>query len=212
MYPKALMVAVAALALTTSNAQAFNTQALSRAKLSDSQRAAFEVARELQAEGDLEGAKDVLLDAGIDEEVMERVRTAHASLHKLRYAEMIAALDENKYEDFLDLIEGTKFEGIVSSKDEFKLLRAAHQYREHGEYAKAEQILMQLGLPAAYAKVQRKSALSELSEVERDAFMTARKANDRATMEAILEEAGILDTFPRHARSTRLKDGSVVQD
>ncbi len=212
MYPKALMVAVAALALTTSSAQAYSGKALARAKLTESQRAAFTVAQELQAEGDLEAAKGVLLDAGIDQEVIERLRSAHASEHKLHSVEITAALSENDYDAFLDLIEGTKFEGIVSSRDEFRLLRAAHQYREHGEFAKAEQILMQLGLPREYAVVSRKSALSQLSEAERDAFMTARAANDRDTMEAILEEAGILDTFPRHAQSWRLKDGSAIQE
>ncbi len=72
------MLAIAALALTATGAQAFSGDALARAGLTDSQVAAFEEARELRREGDIKAARNVLVHAGIDDVVIERVRSAMA--------------------------------------------------------------------------------------------------------------------------------------
>lgn len=72
---KSLLIAIAAFALTTNGALAYSGEVLERAGLTESQRNAFETARELRANGDNEKARDVLVDAGIDTSVIERVRT-----------------------------------------------------------------------------------------------------------------------------------------
>ena len=76
---KSLLIAIAAFALTTNGAQAYSGEVLERAGLTESQRNAFETARELRANGDNEKARDVLVDAGIDTSVIERVRTVVSS-------------------------------------------------------------------------------------------------------------------------------------
>lgn len=73
---KSILIAIAAFALTATGTQAFSGDALIKAGLTDSQRAAFEAARELRAEGDTAAARDVLIEAGIDEKVLEQVRSA----------------------------------------------------------------------------------------------------------------------------------------
>lgn len=79
---KSLLIAIAAFALTTNGAQAYSGEVLERAGLTETQRTAFETARELRAHGDNEKARDVLVDAGIDTSVIERVRSAVSSEQK----------------------------------------------------------------------------------------------------------------------------------
>jgi len=76
---KSLLIAIAAFALTTNGAQAFSGEVLERAGLSETQRHAFETARELRAQGNNEQARDVLVDAGIDTSIIERVRAVVAT-------------------------------------------------------------------------------------------------------------------------------------
>lgn len=73
------LLAVAAFALTASGVQAFqNTSMLERAGLSQAQITAFEIAREKRTAGDIEGARDVLVEAGVDENVLKSVhKIAH---------------------------------------------------------------------------------------------------------------------------------------
>ena len=53
MNSKSLLIAIAAIALTATGAQAFSSSALITAGLTEEQQAAFEVARELRQEGDM---------------------------------------------------------------------------------------------------------------------------------------------------------------
>jgi hypothetical protein len=77
---KSLLIAIAAFALTSNSAFAYSGEVLERAGLTESQRNAFETARELSAHGDKEKARDVLVDAGIDTSVIERVRDVATSV------------------------------------------------------------------------------------------------------------------------------------
>ena len=75
---RTLAIAVAAFALTVTSVQAFgNQEFLTKAGLSDDQVVAVQEARELRKMGDLEAARDVLLEAGIDEETIQGLRQAH---------------------------------------------------------------------------------------------------------------------------------------
>ncbi len=143
MYPKALLVAIAAFTLMAPGAYAFSGEVLARAAVTESQRAALSVAKELRAEGDFDGAVDILVEAGIDEEVLERIRAAHASL----------------------------------------------QYSYWQESPDASDIL---------------------SEDEQAAYRAAQAANDRDTMDAILEAAGVIDEVLYHKHAHRLRDGKMM--
>ncbi len=84
MNSKSLLMAIAALTLTVTNARAFNEQMLTRANLTEEERHAFTIARELQIKGDVEAAKEVLVDAGIDEFVLERLRLSMSEYQSSR--------------------------------------------------------------------------------------------------------------------------------
>jgi predicted DNA binding protein len=77
MQSKSLLIAVAAFAVTATGVQAFQgTELLQKAGLTEEQIEAFESAREKREAGDLAGARDVLIEAGVDEEVLASVREA----------------------------------------------------------------------------------------------------------------------------------------
>ena len=82
MYSKSLLIAIAALALTTTSAQAYNSNVLVKAGLTSNQQAAFVQARTLRNEGNIKAARDVLVNAGIDVTVIEKVRTAMSADRK----------------------------------------------------------------------------------------------------------------------------------
>ena len=148
---KSILIAIAALALTATGAQAFSGDALVEAGLTDSQLAAFEVARELRAEGDTDAARDVLVEAGIDEKVLEQVRSA------------------------------------LSSKR--PTVTAAANYRS----------------------LFRNEIADDLTADQKAALTVARMANDRDAMNAILEEAGMIDDEWGGAPK-RLRDGRALND
>jgi hypothetical protein len=153
-YSKSLLIAIAAFALTASGAHAFSGEALMRAGLTASQRAAFEVARELRLEGDITGARDLLVEAGIDELVIERVRTV--------------------------LSDAKPTPPRVGNK------------KLH------------------YAGAQQQSYLSsQLTSAQKLALFAAQSANDRETIEAILEEAGLRPPKSGFGPHT-LRDGRLL--
>ena len=80
-YSKSLLIAVAALAVTTTGAYA-HSGLLSRLELSEEQRAALQVAHELRQDGDLDAARDILLQAGFDEETLEQMRERKEARHE----------------------------------------------------------------------------------------------------------------------------------
>jgi len=118
--------AIAAFAVTITNVQAFGShEFLINAGLNDDQVVAVQEARELRRLGDIVAARDVLVAAGIDEEVIADLRQAHRSHAKQTQHWLQQQIDE------------------------------------------------------------------QLTDQERDALLVARRANDQATVQAILAEAGI---------------------
>lgn len=197
MKSKPFLIAVAAFALTASGVQAFgNTQMLERAGLSQAQISAFEVAREKRDAGDLEGARDVLVEAGVDEKVLRSVnKIAHenrAAMHK--------ALTDLDYEAFKTAVEGTPLAQTIDSEAEFKQFVEAHALKEVGKWSEAKVILDELGveqphqrgIKGHHAKGMKLGHLfQDLTDDQKEALRVAHQANDKEAVQAILKEAGI---------------------
>lgn len=148
MNPKSLLIPVAAFAVAVTGVQAFNSDILTEVGLTEEQVAAFEVARELRQEGDKDGARDVLVEAGIDMETMHSIREAmHEHKHEMRDA-MHDALAADDFDAFKTAVEGSPIADIVTSQADFDLFKEAHDLKEAGEFAAAKEIMDELGLPS----------------------------------------------------------------
>lgn len=192
MQSKSLLIAIAAFAVTTTGVSAYGGGSiLNRADLTDEQRAAIEQARELRAEGELDAARDLLVEAGFDEDTL---RSMHRARHEA-HSEMREALQNNDYEAFLAAVEGTPLADIITSEADFEQFREAHELRKDGEWEEAEELFAELGIEHPMHDRGKRHAkmhvLMQLSDEQKDAFMVAKQANDRATMQAILDEAGV---------------------
>lgn len=218
MNSKSLLIAIAALALTATGAQAFSSNALITAGLSSEQQAAFEIARELREEGNVTKARDVLVEAGIDAETLEKVRSAMRDERDVHKAAIKAAIDANDYAAFKLAIAGTPLADVVTTKEDFQNFKQAHALLDAGDKAGAKEIFAELGLPSGRAKglhVGHRGMhghhgeppfLDELTDTQKAAFAVARQANDREAMEAILDEAGIVKPT-KGDTPHRLRDG-----
>lgn len=142
---KALLIPVAAFAVTVTAASAYNSEVLERAGLSETEIEAFEEARELRKNGDKSGARDVLIDAGIDLETMQLVREAmHEHREEMRSA-MDIAVEEKDFAAFKEAIVGSPLADIITSEADFEQFIEARKLREDGEFAEAREIMEELG-------------------------------------------------------------------
>lgn len=130
MNSKNLLIPVAAFAVAVTGVQAFSSDLLQEAGLTDTQIEAFEEARELREEGDREGARDVLVSAGIDEEVMHAIREVMHEERDAMRAAMDEALENNDFEAFKAAIEGSPLADIINTEDDFALFKEAREHRE----------------------------------------------------------------------------------
>lgn len=203
MNSKSLLIAIAALALTATGAQAFSSNALITAGLTAEQQAAFEVARELRLEGDMTAARDILVEAGIDAETLEKVRSAMHEERDAHRAAIKAALEANDFTAFTSVIAGTPLSDVITTEEDFQSFKQAHALRDSGDKAGAKEIFAELGLPSEKNKGMHRgygmrghhgehAAFDQLTDTQKAAFAVARQANDRDAMEAILDEAGIV--------------------
>jgi protein-disulfide isomerase-like protein with CxxC motif len=215
MNSKSLLVAIAALALTATSAQAFSSNALVTAGLTEEQQAAFAVARELREEGDVTGARDILVEAGIDAKTLDKVRSAMHKERDSRRAAVKAALEADDFTAFTVAISGTPLAEVITSEEDFQSFRQAHELRESGDKAGAKEIFTELGLPSGknmsgrHGHHDTPQFLDQLTDIQKAAFAVARQANDRDAMEAILDEAGIVK--PTKGEGVhRLRDGRVL--
>lgn len=195
MKSKPFLIAVAAFALTASGVQAFgNTQMLERAGLSGKQISAFEIAREKRQAGDLDGARDVLVEAGVDEEVLQSVhqiaRSSREAIHQ--------ALESGDYEAFKTLVEGTPLAQDIDTEADFKKFVEAHQLKEDGKWNEAKVILDGLGVEPRQrhfsmgrSGMKMGHEFQNLTDDQSEALQVARQANDKEAAKAILKEAGI---------------------
>jgi len=192
MNSKSLLIAIAAFAVTATGAQAFvGTNYLVQAGLSQSQVEAFTQARELRLKGKNEEARDRLLEAGLDEETLDSLRTAlkaaHTALHD--------AIADNDFAAFKTAVEGTPLYDIITTEEDFKTFVAAHNLRATGSHREARELFTELGVSAPKHGLghflRRDNSLSQLTNEQKDALRAARQANDQETVVAILEEAGV---------------------
>jgi hypothetical protein len=208
MQSKALLIAIAAFAVTATGVHAYGgTKVLSRAGLSEQQIEAFEEARELHKNGDETRARDVLLAAGVTEETLTALQSA---VRQTRQS-MLAALAANDFDAFREIIADSPLADIVTAEADFVQFKLAHELRHSGDWDKANRIFTELGVTSGVphhqmghrhvARSKRPSTtfFADLSETQRDALRAARQANDQAVVAAILEEAGL----PSHGRGLR---------
>lgn len=197
---KTILIPLAAFAVTVTGASAFNGDLLKRAGLDEQQIAAFEEAKELREAGDKEAARDVLIAAGVDEEVIQQVRRAmRESANAVR-----KAIESEDYDAFVIAVEGSPLAEIIDSEDEFNKLVEAHSLMKDGENADAKDIFDELGLPghgflAKFKDMKRSALFSQLSSEQREELREAIQNKDRERAREILEEAGV-DTDNRFKR------------
>lgn len=142
---KALLIPIAAFAVTVTGASAFDSSVLEDAGLDTQQVAAFEQAHDLRKDGDRKAARDVLLDAGVDIETMQEVQTAMKAHHAEKKEAVQAALQEGDYDAFLEAVEGSPLAETVDTPEEFALFTEAHDLREAGDKKAAREIMEELG-------------------------------------------------------------------
>lgn len=138
---KSLLIPIAAFALTVTGAQAFSTDVLEKAGLSEEQISAFEEAKELREEGDKDGARDILAEAGVDQDTMESIRQAMKEEHHAHKTAVDEAVEAGDYEAFKDAIQDSPLADIITSEADFELFVEAHEHREA-----ARAIMEELGL------------------------------------------------------------------
>ncbi len=186
MNSKSLLIAIAAFAVTATGAQAYMTpQKLGRAGFSEVQVEALTQARDLRQRGKYEAARDLLVEAGIDENALVKLKQVAKTIQ----SEVDRAVVANDFEAFKAAVAGTPLADIVTSESDFADFRAAHELRQ-------QQGRMH-SLPLFEAEKKRKHEPSqhvwweELTEAEQAAFLVAKQANDRTTMHDILMAAGV---------------------
>ena len=208
MLMKTLLIPLAAFAVTVTGASAFNGDMLKRAGLNDDQIAAFEQAKELKESGDKEAARDVLLAAGVDEDVIKQVREAMRE-HK---SDIHNAIVANDYEAFKEAIEGSAFADMIDSEAEFDRLVEAHELMQDGDREAAKDIFDELGLPGFGMdkfghKMMRANFIANLSDEQREALKEAMEDKDHERVREILEEAGVDSDFEFKHRGEGDREG-----
>jgi hypothetical protein len=205
MNSKSLLIAIAAFAVTASGAQAYvGTKTLTRAGLSTEQISALEEARSLRAEGEVEKARNVLVEAGVDEAALAAIREAARAAREA----MHEAIDAGDFVAFREAVIDTPLADIITTEADFELFREAHELRAKGKHGEAREILDELGVPEFTGAHKglghghghghgRRGDRPALSDEQRDALRAARQANDMATVRAILDEAGERDGWGR---------------
>lgn len=148
MTTKALIVPVAAMTVMAGNAYAFNSQSLSRARLSDDQIAAFEAAHDLRADGNYLAARDVLEDAGIDMQVLREIKNSWREQQWGMNEDALLALEKDDYEGFVLAIKGTELADVIKNKESFDTYVEAYELGQAGKHEEARLLLESLGLEA----------------------------------------------------------------
>lgn len=140
MNAKALLIPIAAFAVTVTGASAFNSEILEKAGLNSEQISAFEEAHELREEGDREGARDILTEAGLDEDTLKSIREAFQEERQTKRSAINEAVEDGDYDAFKEAVEGSPLADIITSEDDFELFKEAHEHREA-----AREIMDELG-------------------------------------------------------------------
>jgi hypothetical protein len=190
MQSKSLLIAIAAFAVTATGAQAYvGTHYSQQLGLSSVQVQAFQQARDLRRKGEVEKARDVLVQAGVDEDTMASLRHAsHEAIHE--------AVAQNDFAAFQAAVKDTPLFDLVNTEADFALFKQAHELKENGKFVEAKLILDDIGLQVKLGKRHAYGrfyggAFPGLTDEQKDALLVAKQANDKETVEEILREAGI---------------------
>lgn len=199
MTPKALLIPIAAFAVTVTGVQAFDPEILKDAGLTDTQVEAFVEARELREIGEREKAREVLVAAGVDMETMEKVREAMHEERKASHEAMEAALETEDFAAFKIAIADSPIADIITTEEDFALFKEAHTLREDGDMEGARALMDELGFePKEFTGHMGIKAgkiggalFNALSDEQKEALRVAHENKDREAVAAILEAAGI---------------------
>ena len=127
-------------ALATSSAFAAPGFLNDQLDLTDEQTTALQEAHELRHNGDIEGAQQVLDDAGIDMSEIRGAMDANREAMHERHEAIKAAIEANDYSAFVTAAADTPFaENITSEADFARLVEA------HGLMEEARTIMEELG-------------------------------------------------------------------
>ena len=146
MQAKSLLIPIAAFALSATGVSAFNSDILQKAGLTREQISAFEEARELRKEGDVQKAREVLEDAGIDLKTMESVREAMHAYKQGLHTAIDEAIEAYDYVAFKKTIADTPLADIITTEADFELFVQAHRLHKEGEHAQARALMDELGM------------------------------------------------------------------
>lgn len=198
---KAYLIALAAFAMTATGVHAYGgSKILSRAGLTEQQVEAFETAHELRRAGDVEKARDVLVEAGVTEETILAIKQAAKAVRQSVHE----AVKANDFAAFRVAVADSPLGDIVTTEADFAEYVRAHALIEAGDRPAAMSIFATLGVPQLRMRGmyhgQQQQQRSELSEDEQAALLVAKQANDRAVVRAILEDAGVPGRGKHHER------------
>ncbi len=130
---KALLIAIAAFAVTATGVQAYvGNEQLNKAGFSEQQIQALVQARELKSQGEIDKARDVLLKAGFDEEKVANLREVIKKAHN-------KGKHKHKHRGWV--------EGLTPEQGD--ALRAARQANDH---VTVKEILREAGIINSYEK------------------------------------------------------------
>lgn len=203
MQSKSLLIAIAAFAVTATGVHAYGgTNVLNRAGLNKNQVEAIRQAHELKAMGDHTAARDRLLAANITEETLHTMQQAT----KIARLAIHEALEASDYEAFKIAIADSPLADIITSEDDFLQFKAAHDLREKNELGMLHQHEL-MAEKRMFKKLHQEAQKQEspvwfdFTDEQRAALQVARQANDRETIQAIFDEAGVEhQPHMRHSR------------
>ncbi len=193
MYSKSLLIAIAAFAVTATGAQAYvGAQYLERAGLSSSQVSALSQARDLRLKGKREEARDVLLQAGVDDKAIVSIREAARAAHDA----IEEAVEANDYDAFKLAAHDSPLLDIITTKEDFAQFVEAHNLKVENKFTVARKLMTEPVLPGANMNrvkghLMAHERMSLFTDEQKDAMRVARATNDFETMHEIMREAGV---------------------
>ncbi len=118
--------------------------------LSEEQRTAIEEARELRKEGDKDGARNVLKEAGLDPEMrghrMRALTDEEREAMRAKHDAIRTAIEQEDFEAFKTATADAPFADMVTEEN-FKKLIEAHELMEAGDREEALELFREIDIP-----------------------------------------------------------------
>ena len=158
-----------------------------RENITDEDKEVLEAARALHEEGDKEGARALLDDAGIE-------TPRHAVRMEVREEkqEVRDAIKNGDYQAFMDAVTGGPID-VQLSEDQFNGLSEIRDLREDGNYEEARELAEELDLPKL-GKRHSKKFMKNLTDEQQEILTEAKElaqGGDKDAAKELLEDAGI---------------------